>query len=136
MLVRMTEGEQLSATEMDWETRRVERGALAVVACPSSMSLVLQMPRGNLETVYPRALVLAVVRRDIMASVTNVSSEVVMLIRRRKAYRTAFLTCRKHRLDLNILYDLDPKAFLANLDAFLDQVTEVDYLNLFVSSLR
>jgi elongator complex protein 1 len=51
----------------DWEQRRVERGALAVVACPSSMALVLQMPRGNLETVYPRALVLAVVRRDVLA---------------------------------------------------------------------
>lgn len=56
-----------SVKEKEWDERRVERGALAVVACPSSMSLVLQMPRGNLETVYPRPLVLAVVRRDILA---------------------------------------------------------------------
>lgn len=52
--------------ELEWETRRIERGALVVVACPSSMSLVLQMPRGNLETIYPRPLVLAVVRRDVL----------------------------------------------------------------------
>lgn len=52
--------------ELEWESRRIERGALAVVACPSSMSLVLQMPRGNLETIYPRPLVLAVVRRDVL----------------------------------------------------------------------
>jgi len=52
--------------ESQWESRRVERGALAVVACPSSMSLVLQMPRGNLETIYPRPLVLAVLRKDVM----------------------------------------------------------------------
>lgn len=53
----------------------------------------------------------------------------------RGAYRAAFLTCRKHRLDLNILYDLDPEKFMANLDNFVEQVYEVDYLNLFVSSL-
>jgi elongator complex protein 1 len=56
------------AWELEWESRRIERGALAVVACPSSMSLVLQMPRGNLETIYPRPLVLAVVRRDVLRS--------------------------------------------------------------------
>jgi elongator complex protein 1 len=68
ILKRMAEGdEDVTPAEKDWETRRIERGALAVTACPSSMSLVLQMPRGNLETVYPRALVLAVVRRDVLA---------------------------------------------------------------------
>lgn len=63
----MAEGEEVDSAEQVWETRRVERGALAVVACPSSMSLVLQMPRGNLETIYPRPLVLAVIRRDVLA---------------------------------------------------------------------
>lgn len=66
VLRRMAMGEEVSNPEKEWETRRVERGALAVVACPSSMSLVLQMPRGNLETVYPRPLVLAVIRRDVL----------------------------------------------------------------------
>lgn len=61
-------GEPLeSVKEREWDERRVERGALAVAACPSNMALVLQMPRGNLETVYPRPMVLAVVRRDILA---------------------------------------------------------------------
>jgi elongator complex protein 1 len=40
-------------TPTDWPTRRVERGSRIVVAVPSSMSLVLQMPRGNLETINP-----------------------------------------------------------------------------------
>ena len=65
-LQRLIQGEDLQNWETEWETRRIERGALAVTACPSSMSLVLQMPRGNLETVYPRPLVLAVVRRDVL----------------------------------------------------------------------
>jgi elongator complex protein 1 len=50
-------------------------------------------------------------------------------------YRTAFLTCRRHRIDLNILYDLDYRAFGENIARFVEQIPEVDYLNLFVSGL-
>nr|XP_019009784.1 elongator complex protein 1 [Kwoniella pini CBS 10737]OCF48565.1 elongator complex protein 1 [Kwoniella pini CBS 10737] len=119
-LGRLANGDDLSTQEMTWDERRVERGSLIVAACESSMSLVLQMPRGNLETVYPRALVLAVVKQDVLSG----------------NYRNAFLQCRKHRLDLNVLYDLDPLQFMKNLKNFVEQVPEVDYLNLFVSSLR
>lgn len=49
----------------EWETRRVERGSRIVTAVPSNMALVLQMPRGNLETVNPRPLVMKIVRADI-----------------------------------------------------------------------
>jgi uncharacterized membrane protein len=53
----------------DWATRKVERGSKIVVAVPSSMSLVLQMPRGNLETINPRPLVMTVVKQDLDAYV-------------------------------------------------------------------
>lgn len=49
----------------EWETRRVERGSRIVTAVPSNMSLVLQMPRGNLETINPRPLVMKIVRQYI-----------------------------------------------------------------------
>lgn len=52
------------------------------------------------------------------------------------SYRAAFLICRKHRLDLNILHDLDSEGFMSRLEDFVKQVPEVDYLNLFVSSLK
>lgn len=42
--------------------RAVERGSRIVAVVPSATSLVLQMPRGNLETICPRPLVLRVVR--------------------------------------------------------------------------
>ncbi|OCF72658.1 elongator complex protein 1 [Kwoniella mangroviensis CBS 8886] len=119
-LKRLAHGDDLFPHEMVWDERRVERGSLIVTACESSMSLVLQMPRGNLETVYPRALVLAVVKQDVLSG----------------NYRNAFLQCRKHRLDLNVLYDLDPAQFMKYLKDFVEQVPEVDYLNLFVSSLN
>jgi len=54
----------------------------------------------------------------------------------RGRYRSAFVHCRKHRLDLNMLYDLHPEQFMRSLPEFVKQVPEVDYLNLFVSSLE
>jgi elongator complex protein 1 len=51
-------------------------------------------------------------------------------------YRSAFISCRKHRLDLNILHDLAPKQFMESLEEVIKQIPEVDYLNLFVSSLK
>lgn len=49
----------------EWETRRVERGSKIITVVPSAMALVLQMPRGNLETINPRPLVMEIVKRDI-----------------------------------------------------------------------
>jgi elongator complex protein 1 len=53
------------------------------------------MNRGNLETVYPRALTLSSV---------NVSLS-------KHEYRTAILTLRANRVDLNLLYDHSPTEF-------------------------
>ncbi|KAF9189964.1 hypothetical protein BGZ51_008686 [Haplosporangium sp. Z 767] len=104
----------------DESIRRVERGSKIVLALPYSVNLVLQMPRGNLETVAPRAMVLSVTRDALD----------------KRDFRTAFVTCRKHRIDLNILYDHNPKVFMENVSEFVKQVKEVDYLNLFLSFLR
>lgn len=54
--------------KVESEVRRVERGSRIVTPVPSNMALVLQMPRGNLETVNPRPLVLEVVKRDVKRS--------------------------------------------------------------------
>ncbi|KAG0241352.1 IKI3 family-domain-containing protein [Mortierella sp. GBAus27b] len=104
----------------DESIRRVERGSKIVLAIPYSVNLVLQMPRGNLETVAPRAMVLSVTR-DALDKCD---------------FKTAFVTCRKHRIDLNILYDHNPKMFMENVAQFVKQVKEVDHLNLFLSFLR
>ncbi|KAF9012601.1 IKI3 family-domain-containing protein [Cyathus striatus] len=103
----------------DWPTRKVERGSKIVVAVPSSMSLVLQMPRGNLETINPRPLVMTVVKQDLNAG----------------NYRKAFFACRKHRIDLTVLVDHDCDAFLQQVPAFVGQVHEVDHLNLFLTMI-
>jgi elongator complex protein 1 len=51
-------------------------------------------------------------------------------------YRSAFLDCRTNRIDLNILYDENPKLFMDNAETILSQVHEVDHINLFLSNLR
>lgn len=58
------------------------------------------------------------------------------MIRDRRRFRSAFLLCRKHRIDLNLLYDHNPSFFTAHLSEFVDQVKDVDHLNLFLSGLK
>lgn len=86
---------------------------------PTTMSVVLQMPRGNLETIYPRAMVLAGIRSLIDE----------------KEYGKAFAHCRTQRVDMNILYDHKPDQFLSNVDLFLDQLGDVAHIDLFLASL-
>ncbi|KAI0378302.1 IkappaB kinase complex, IKAP component [Hypomontagnella monticulosa] len=106
--------------ENDERCRSIERGARLVTAIPTKMSLILQMPRGNLETIYPRAMVVAGIRQLVDA----------------KDYGKAYTHCRTQRVDMNILYDHRPQQFLANVGLFLDQLADVSYIDLFLSSLR
>ncbi|ROW06399.1 hypothetical protein VMCG_04353 [Cytospora schulzeri] len=106
--------------EHDERCRSIERGAKLVTAMPTTMSVVLQMPRGNLETIFPRAMVLAGVRALIDE----------------KDYCKAFAHCRTQRVDMNILYDHNPDQFLTNIGLFLDQLQDVGNVDLFLASLR
>ncbi|SZF05872.1 unnamed protein product [Blumeria hordei] len=107
-------------TETDERCRRIERGAQILLAIPAEMKVILQMPRGNLETIFPRAMVLAEIRRLVEG----------------KNFRKAFLHCRTQRVDMNIIYDQAPKFFLSNAGTFIDQVKKPAYIDLFLSSLR
>ena len=91
-----------------------------MAAIPTNMSLVLQMPRGNVETIFPRAMVVAGIRSLI----------------EEKNYSRAFSYCRTQRVDMNILYDHRPAQFLASVGQFLDQLNNVAYIDLFLSSLK
>ncbi|KAJ9141969.1 Elongator complex protein 1 [Pleurostoma richardsiae] len=104
----------------DERCRSIERGARLVTAMASNMSVVLQMPRGNLETIFPRAMVMAGIRQCIDE----------------KNYGKAFAHCRTQRVDMNILYDYKPGQFITNVGLFLDQLKDVAHIDLFLSSLR
>ncbi|XP_062516736.1 elongator complex protein 1-like [Corticium candelabrum] len=100
--------------------RRIERGSRIVSVVSGDSKLVLQMPRGNLETICPRTLLLTHVRKQIDSG----------------QYGAAFTAMRKHRINMNLLYDHNPNMFLESLDAVIGQLKTVDNVNLFLSDLR
>lgn len=51
-------------------------------------------------------------------------------------YLNAVETMRKHRVNMNILFDHSPISFLNNLDHFVKQVDNVNLINLFLTELR
>ncbi|XP_061541466.1 elongator complex protein 1 isoform X2 [Phycodurus eques] len=104
----------------DETLRRVERGSRVVTVVSQDMRVVLQMPRGNLETVYHRALVLAQLRQWL----DNLR------------FREAFECMRKLRINLNLIYDHNPKVFLENTRTFLAQLDSINSINLFLTELR
>ncbi|NWV43544.1 ELP1 protein, partial [Grantiella picta] len=117
-----------SAAAPNSETlRKVERGSRIVTVVPQDTKVVLQMPRGNLETVHHRALVLAQIRKWLD----------------RLMFKEAFQCMRKLRINLNLLYDHNPKAslpsslvFLENTETFIRQIDSVNYINLFFTELK
>ncbi|XP_069736437.1 elongator complex protein 1 [Phaenicophaeus curvirostris] len=100
--------------------RKVERGSRIITVVPQDTKVVLQMPRGNLEAVHHRALVLAQIRKWLD----------------RLMFREAFQCMRKLRINLNLLYDHNPKVFLENAEAFVKQIDSVNYINLFFTELK
>lgn len=122
--VHLTSVEELEVPpdepQKDERCRSVERGAKIVTVMPTTFSVVLQMPRGNLETIYPRALVLAAIRRCIEGD----------------QYADAFLACRNQRVDMNILHDHDPERFMTNAAKIIDQIKKVEHLDLLLSQFR
>lgn len=53
----------------------------------------------------------------------------------RRNYKKAFLACRKHRIDFAIFIEHDSQALLENVPFFVEQIDDVDFLNLFLTSI-
>lgn len=110
----------------DEALRKIENGAKIVACTPQSTSLVLQMPRGNLETITPLAMVLSTIRNSLVD----------------KAYLRAFKLCRRHRIDLNYLLDWSQQEIMQpdNFENFIRQIGRsdkgVEYLNLLLTALK
>jgi hypothetical protein len=103
----------------DHAVRAVERGSRIVALPRQGTGVVLQMPRGNLEAVVPRPLVLHRCYTLLDAG----------------HYGRACALLRKHRLSLNVLCDYKPDVFEQNISSFVAGVNNVDHLNLFLSEL-
>ncbi|XP_041845937.1 elongator complex protein 1 [Melanotaenia boesemani] len=104
----------------DETLRRVERGSRIVTVVPQDTRVILQMPRGNLETIHHRALVLAQLRKWLDSL----------------RFREAFECMRKLRINLNFIYDHNPKVFLENVGTFITQLDSINHINLFLTELK
>lgn len=110
-----------SDTNQNNETvRKVERGSRIVTVVPQDTRLILQMPRGNLETIHHRALVLAQLRKWLDGL----------------KFKDAFECMRKLRINLNLIYDHNPTVFLDNIEIFLKQLDSINHINLFLTELK
>ncbi|XP_055973206.1 elongator complex protein 1 [Sorex fumeus] len=101
-------------------SRKVERGSRIVAVVPQDTKLILQMPRGNLEVVHHRALVLAQLRKWLD----------------KLMFKEAFECMRKLRINLNLIHDHNPKVFLDNVENFIRQIDSVNHINLFFTELK
>ncbi|OXU28995.1 hypothetical protein TSAR_015024 [Trichomalopsis sarcophagae] len=100
--------------------RRLERGSTLVMAIPKDARAILQMPRGNLECIQPRALSLAIIGNFID----------------KLDYHKAFDLMRKQRIDLNLLYDHNPQSFIEHAEKFVQDVKNANWLSLFLTDLK
>ena len=99
--------------------RALERGSKLVVAVPYDTKTVLQMPRGNLEVIHPRALAL-----HILKTLLN-----------KCMYKDAMTILRKQRINLNVIVDHDPNLFKNNVGKFLQDIPNEDRLSVFIADL-
>lgn len=91
-----------------------------IIGIHTGTTCILQMPRGNLEAIHPRTLLISKIKSEIDD----------------RNYREVIETMRKHRINMNILFDHNPEAFLNNLADFVKYVQEPNLLNLFLSELN
>lgn len=99
--------------------RRLERGAKVLTAIHSDTGCLLQMPRGNLELIHPRTLLISKLKAEIDAyDISTLYHKnrfdkliYFILFLKRHKYLTAVETMRKHRVNMNLLYDHSPEVF-------------------------
>jgi elongator complex protein 1 len=100
--------------------RPIDRGSRIVTALPNDVRIVLQAPRGNLETIAPRPLVI----------------ERVCRLARAKEYGAAFRLSRQQRVDMNVMVDADQDDFMLNVSRLVEQVPIPSHLSVFLTYLQ
>ncbi|EDV93458.1 putative elongator complex protein 1 [Drosophila grimshawi] len=102
------------------DTRTIERGAKLVTGGAGDARLVLQLPRGNLEMICPRVLVLQHIGDRL----------------RPHYFEAAMRIVRKQRINLNIICDHDVQQFVEFIDWFIEEIHDSQWLCLFLSELQ
>ena len=77
------------------------------------------MPRGNLEVIHPRALVIGIVKKHLD----------------QKNYSETMEILRRHRINLNLFVDHNPELFMQSVEHFVTGVKDPQRICLFVADL-
>lgn len=100
----------------------LEKGAQIVgVLHGDESAVILQTPRGNLECVYPRKLVLT--------SIVNALAQ--------GRFKDALFMVRRHRIDFNVIVDhCGWQAFIESAADFVRQVNNLNYITEFACAIK
>ncbi|XP_043669587.1 elongator complex protein 1 isoform X1 [Vespula pensylvanica] len=120
LTVKPWENNMCEQSVNDLNIRRIERGSFLIIALPNDSKTILQMPRGNLECIQPRALSLYIIGEHL----------------KKCEYFAAFDLMKKQRINLNLIYDYEPQIFLQNAKKFVEDITNPQWLSLFLSELQ
>ncbi|VDM09694.1 unnamed protein product, partial [Wuchereria bancrofti] len=101
-------------------SRAVEKGAMLIGYETGGTRVWLQMPRGNLETIHLKELLL----NKLKGLLNDLH------------FKDAAVIMKKHRIDMNLLYDHNPEFFMKYIGQFVEGMGSAELLNLFVASLN
>ncbi|XP_053206428.1 putative elongator complex protein 1 [Panonychus citri] len=102
------------------EPRSIERRSKLVISIQEDARVILQMPRGNLESIHPRVILL-----DLLKQLLS-----------NKQFGIAFNMMKRHRINLNLLVDHEFKNFTENVETLISQIgSDVQDICLFLSEL-
>jgi hypothetical protein len=95
------------------EPRPLERGSRLILSVENDSKVILQMPRGNLEIIEPRIMILLQVQNLLLGHLTSPTTPDCPLM-------DCFLLLRKQKIDFNYLFDFQPRIFFQYLEPFIN----------------
>ena len=100
--------------------RNIERGSRIIVCADDR--LIFQLPRGNLEAINPRLLMIHKVKSSLC----------------KKDYGKLYVYLRKNKLDMNLIFDIFPEQVVADIKngSFLCSVKKIDDINIILTSQK
>lgn len=93
-IITLTKKLPISRDSLEYEfskpwTRPIENGAEIIIVLEDDAKVILQMPRGNLEIIHPRLMVLCLIEQQIIQG----------------KFEEAVETARRHRVNTNFIFD-------------------------------
>ncbi|BFU21930.1 IKI3 family, putative [Entamoeba histolytica] len=100
--------------------RSIERGSSIISYVPNDTKLIFQMPRGNLEVIHPRGVIL----------------DIITELLKKKDYKQTFEVVRRHKVNYNFIRDYAFNQIVDDIPLIITQIGRADHVNAFLLSLE